>query len=173
MKRDSIAPGSGGGSNVFVIESNRVRKIEEIPPDDDLLTTTSAYIDPSKPLDQLGEMFLGCSWSLQNWIGDVKPDPGYIPLTVVTTGNPFFANYQQHNTGVFSFYDDLTVRPGDPKYQEDAITMIDSGRVSYTIMGYHSTLMRDPLVIDPKTPAPVPSHEDRLKMCSMQIKCES
>jgi hypothetical protein len=33
--------------------------------------------------------------------------------------------------------------------------------------------MRDPLVIDPKTPAPVLSHEDRLKMCSMQIKCES
>jgi hypothetical protein len=36
-------------------------------------------------------------------IRDVKPDPGYIPLTVVTTVHPFFADYQQHNTGVFSF----------------------------------------------------------------------
>lgn len=82
----------------------------------------------------------------------------------MTTGNPFFADYQQHNTGVFSFYDDLTIRPEDRGY-EGGITMIDSGKIPYAIMGYHSTPSTDPLVIDPKaTPAPVPSHQDRLKM---------
>lgn len=174
LTRTPINPPSGGGSKVFVIESNRVRHIEEISPDDDLLTSTSAYIDPSKPLDQQGEIFLGCSWSLQDWIKSATPDPSsYIPLTVVTTGNPFFADYQQHNTGVFSFYDDLTAKPGDAEYQENAITMIDSGKISYTIMGFHSTPSSDPLVIDPKTtPQPVPSHQDRLKMCSMEMNHE-
>lgn len=94
LERDSFEygdpPPPGIGSKVFVIESNRVRHIEEIPPDDDLLTSTSAYIDPSRPLDEQRKMFLGCSWSLKDWIKDVAPSRSsrYIPLTVVTTGNP-------------------------------------------------------------------------------------
>lgn len=85
LKRDPFEyrDPSGIGSKVFVIESNRVRHIQEIPPDDDLLTSTSACIDPSRPLDEQGEMFLGCSWSLQDWLTDVAPrSSSYIPLTL-------------------------------------------------------------------------------------------
>ncbi|KAF3393216.1 hypothetical protein DPV78_010081 [Talaromyces pinophilus] len=109
LKRDGFEYGDpsppGIGSEVFVIERNHVRQVQETPPDDDLLTSTSVYIDPSRPLDDQGEMFLGCSWPLKDWIKDVAPSrsSSYIPLTVVTTGSPFFADYQQHNTGVFSF----------------------------------------------------------------------
>ncbi|GAM41844.1 hypothetical protein TCE0_042r15282 [Talaromyces pinophilus] len=77
LKRDGFEYGDpsppGIGSEVFVIERNHVRQVQETPPDDDLLTSTSAYIDPSRPLDDQGEMFLGCSWPLKDWIKDVAP----------------------------------------------------------------------------------------------------
>ncbi|KAL1878934.1 hypothetical protein Plec18167_004229 [Paecilomyces lecythidis] len=158
---------------VFVVESNLVRSIDQIPPTDDLLATTSPYVDPSIPLEQQGEMFLGRTVALHDWDGDVKTDPlatGYIPLTVMRTANPYFADYQQHNSSVFSFFDDLVVKPGDVDYEENAIKQLMRGNVSYTILGYHSTSTRDPLVIDPKTPSPIPTHEERLKTCFMEMK---
>lgn len=52
LKRDGFEYGDpsppGIGSEVFVIERNHVRQVQETPPDDDLLTSTSAYIDPPK-----------------------------------------------------------------------------------------------------------------------------
>jgi hypothetical protein len=136
---------------LFVVESNLVRGINSIPPMEDIDATASPYFDPHMPLDRQGKSFLGQTFRLSDWQGDTSGAPldhNHVPLTVLRTANPYFADYQLHNSSVFSFYDDLTIKPGDHGFKSDNLLYITDGEISYTVIGYHSVPSRDPLSIN-------------------------
>jgi hypothetical protein len=152
----------------FVVDSNVVRHIEDFNLNEDLTTSASPYVDPTIPLAQQGQMFIGRTVSLPGLDNGITART--VPLTVATTGNPYFADFQPHNANVFSFFDDLVSAPRDFSYEDGRLTWIFRGTLSYTIFGYHSSFDMDPLTILPSTPAPVPTHEERLDTCFMALK---
>lgn len=71
---------------------------------------------------------LGVSFPLAGW---TERAPSEMFLTAVAPANPLFSSYLAHNLGVFSWYDDLTG--------------IDSGTLSYFVLGWYSDPAQDVL----------------------------
>lgn len=79
------------------------------------------------------------------------------PITVNQNGNPYFADYQPQNAGVFSFFDDLSVSGG---YK------FTNASISYSVIGYHDDELGDPLNLDVyinQSPA------EKLAACQMKL----
>ena len=133
--------GSGDPAlEVFLVESNKIRNVNEvIAAGDDLETAASPFLDPKRATeDQLRTVLGRVSHLTSNWNpGDggansqaAAADEGYLsPLSVFDTGNTLFADYMPHNAAVFTLHDDLTWggrRPGS----------IESATVSYVVYGF-------------------------------------
>ncbi|KAI9749955.1 MAG: 40S ribosomal protein S28, partial [Chaenotheca gracillima] len=146
-------------NDLFVVESDITRHIDDIDASEDLEVTASPFIDYSLPLNQQGQVFLGRSTKFADWTGDLKGTPANsVPLTVSRAANPFFADYQPQNAGVFSFFDDLSVGDG---------SQIVNAKISYVVVGYHTNQATDPLAIpDALDQSPI----DRLKACLLNVK---
>ncbi|MCJ1256561.1 hypothetical protein MMC24_004383 [Lignoscripta atroalba] len=147
-------------SDLFIVESDIRRRIQDIPASEDLEVTSSPYIDDG-PNDYVpGQSFLGRSCRLDQWDSSMgKTQANTVSLTVSRATNPYFADYQPSNCGVFSFFDDLTEPLSGNKYT--------NANVSYVIIGYHANESVDPLD-DPKGFSR--SRMDRLRSCLMDIK---
>ncbi|KAI3580737.1 hypothetical protein IWW34DRAFT_691963 [Fusarium oxysporum f. sp. albedinis] len=154
---------SGSGvSKSFIVESNRVRNIN----DDDLRAIirpdveniTSAFVDPRMPLSRQSEVFLGKSSALF----DYKNDTSAIyrrPFTISEAGNEFFADYQPHNTSVFSFF--------------DPVPSNSTATYTYMVVGFHQNLIDDPLAMfDSMEEDKRPKYAHLLKACQMSLNPE-
>ena len=130
-------------------------------PIEDVEVTTSPYIDPSQPINQQSQVFLGHASRLQDWSGDGPNPPEPMQITVSQPHNPFFADYQPQNCAVLSFYDDLAIlnSAGTP------ISHYTEAAVSYTVMGYHVTNTADPLYVASSSQ----SLADRLAACNLAV----
>ena len=140
-----------------------IRNIKDIPATEDVEVTASPYIDPSMPANQQSQTYLGRCSLWENWDGDHYPINNLTKITVNRIANPYFADYQPQNAGVFSFFDDLTVPQGG-RFGSDYKFV--SGSISYTVMGYHDDEFNDPLYIDVfinQTPA------EKLAACQMEV----
>ena len=79
----------------------------------------------------------------------------------MSMANPYFPEYQSHNPGIVSFFDDLTVAlsPGK-RYSQCS--------VSYTVLRYHIPDRTDPLYVD-ATSIEDQTFADRLSHCSFSV----
>ena len=151
--------GKNARKTVFVVESNQIRRLQDIPASEDVEITSCPVIDYNQQNLQ-GQSVLGRSYAMQDW-----PQSGqkYISsLTAVRTANPYFADFQTQNGSVFSFFDNLAVSYNNSQWQ------LANAQISYSIIGYYP----NPLQVDPLAMPLVPSQtpQDRLDACQMQLK---
>lgn len=100
-------------------------------------------------------MFIGGKSAAGNW---VEPDEAGErgPLTVLTSSNPLFADYQPHNSNVFSMLDHFEYGPEKKQ--------LTKGTASYYVLGWHSSLAFDILNTLPLAPL-----KDRLRSHHMTL----
>lgn len=118
---------------VFIVESDRVRDITEFALDADVEIEATPFLDPTLPLAQQGEAFIG--WATRNLPSyeqyktehRSRTDGHHVPLTVMSTSNIYLPDYQPHHGGVFSVHDDLS-----------DLKTSDQAQVSYFVMGFYA-----------------------------------
>ncbi|KAK0713176.1 hypothetical protein B0T26DRAFT_804057 [Lasiosphaeria miniovina] len=127
---------------VWIVESNRVRTLDDADftaGGADIDVSTSPGMDPGQPLDVQHKLFIGRSAKLDASFRS-GPEQSYLKkLNVMENGHEFFADYQPHNMGVFSFFDNL-----------DGAQDVT---VDYTVVGFHSRVADDPLAVSGTPPA--------------------
>lgn len=124
--------------DAWVIESDRLRTMDEFSGDVDLETDVSPYVvyDPNAAEDNLlysqAEKYIGYKSSLKNWS---ETNPAHVPLTSFDSSNPVFADYTIHNPNVFSIKDNFEYAPN--QYLTYALC-------DYIAVGWHSSTTDDP-----------------------------
>jgi hypothetical protein len=134
----------------FAIESNRIRKIADFGPEEDVETEAAPFLDlaDNKGAHEQDDTFMGYKTDLEGWTEGFIPGSEenrgkyHSPLTVVNSSNPLFPDYQPHNPNVFSFHDDLTYLKGDKRLT------LKHAEVSYLVFGYYSDEKHDPFFVD-------------------------
>lgn len=143
----------------WIVESNRVRKVQDVPDDVDLEVDVSPFVcddptsDPNNVLENQAEIFIGRRNEFTGWSNQAsaawkeeqkdtpppaKPDPNFIDLTVLGSSNPLFPDYVPHNGGVFSIVDSFEYRAsnGDEKHLIEA-------DADYFLVGWNSLARHD------------------------------
>lgn len=152
-----------GRVRAWIVESDRLRKVEELSTDIlgdpdraldiDLETDVAPFVaysgaDPQNDrtiLDQQAENYLGARTLLENWHeqkgthGASTSGTTFVDLSVMNSSNPLFADYAPHNGNVFSIKDNLYC--GNGRY-------LESATCDYVVLGWHSDPNDDPLWSD-------------------------
>ncbi|KAI1114239.1 hypothetical protein F5Y14DRAFT_188260 [Nemania sp. NC0429] len=148
-------------SEIFVLESDRIRNIKEKELRDvDVENLTCAFIDKNLTAAQQTEAFIGLKSTLRNY--EPRPNaPSRIPFTIIESANELFADYQPHNTSVFSIHDDLGFGT------ENEIT---EANLNYFIVGFHGRSGDDPLTIAEEVKShEKPTYAQLLQSCLMEV----
>ncbi|KAH8654011.1 hypothetical protein BGZ60DRAFT_496363 [Tricladium varicosporioides] len=129
--------------DAWVIESDRLQKVEDLPGDIDLETEVTPFLAyDSNPdssiagslLHAQAEKYIGYrSPSLVKQVYSETSTPR-VPLSVMNSSNPVFADYTIHNPNVFSMKDNFEY---DGKYLTYALC-------DYIVVGWHSSLADSP-----------------------------
>ena len=139
----------------WVIESDRLSKIEDLDVSVDLETDITPFVAYSNDADtnsdilnNQAENYIGLKTPLATWKENTTAQR--VQLTVMNTSNPLFADYAIHNPNVFSTKDNFmygTDKNGNPLY-------LNSATCDYIIVGWHSAQGDDPLgvIADPAAP---------------------
>lgn len=94
----------------FIVESDVLRKVDDLPEDVDIEADVAPFVyynqsmtgSKDSIIDQQATMFIGRTSSLDNkWVENSDPKTT-IDLNVMQSSNPYFVDYQHHNTSVFS-----------------------------------------------------------------------
>lgn len=146
----------------WIIESDRLREINDLGDDVDLQTDVTPFVAYSGDsdnqedlLDKQAEKYIGLKQDLPGWKESVS-DRDRIQLTLMNSSNPLFADYTPHNPNVFSIKDNFFLgREGDrPKY-------LTSATCDYFVCGWHHKESDDPLCAE-KNKTAQKSLSDRL-----------
>ncbi|KAK6511889.1 hypothetical protein TWF481_000793 [Arthrobotrys musiformis] len=152
----------------FVVESDSIREIEDFGTAEDVETEAAPFLDPDKPTGKQGTTFLGQKFRLEDWDPNrhTRRGPGN-PLTVVSSSNSLFPDYQPHNAHVFSIHDDLTYTAKD-----GTVKTLHTAQVSYLIFGFYANERLDPFHFDPYYAKilSAPSHKTILEKCFMELQ---
>lgn len=160
----SIAPSTADIPKVeaWVIESDRLRRIDELHEDIDLQTDVSPFMDVNiQSLDVDGhkrekspesgrgsgignvsisdqaEIFIGCKTPLSEWNEDGQAKR--VKLHVLASSNPLFADYQPHNGNVFSMLDNFGYNQvKDQNGRVISRDRLDKATADYYVIGWHS-----------------------------------
>ncbi|KAJ5682773.1 hypothetical protein N7462_005938 [Penicillium macrosclerotiorum] len=125
----------------FVVESNRVRRLDRDELDQlDLDTEAAPFIDRDSGTHAQHGVLLGAKYPLQDW-AEVPENQYHSPLTIADAANPLFADFQHHCMNVFAIHDDLSY------FDEarNAWRTLDDATVSYLVVGFHAESQYDPL----------------------------
>jgi hypothetical protein len=125
-----------------VIESDRVYHLEDLPLGTDLQVEVSPFVkavrsNNTSQVTQQAEIFIGHKKWYSKWteVGDTVERTS---LSVLNASNHLFADYQPHNSNVFSIVDDFC-------YHDDNGTHKLSGaNASYYVLGWHYHAINDP-----------------------------
>jgi hypothetical protein len=135
----------------WVVESSHLRNIDQLERDIDLQTDVSPYITPKAErnvengnevdnieIGKQAEMFLGSKWPADSWTEDgtaLKHE--HVNLDLSSSSNQLFADYQPHNSNVFSIIDTLQYQDGP------TVRRINSADISYYVIGWNSDESQD------------------------------
>jgi hypothetical protein len=123
----------------WVVESNRIRDLDEFDATTDIEVECAPYIlagDNIDPTNAQGEVFIGKKTDVREW----REGPGdFVPLSVLNSGNPLFSDYTPHNTNVFSIIDDMSYTPAD-----EPLKYLTAATASYYVIGWHADDSNDP-----------------------------
>ncbi|KOS19871.1 hypothetical protein ESCO_005589 [Escovopsis weberi] len=127
----------------WVVESDFEWSLEDIPLSMDLQTDLAPFVKGHAGgdvnIDQQAEVFIGRKTPLGKWTGqeDLSSTPPNISLMM--SGNQLFADFQMHNSNVFSVLDNFQYGSDDfPQY-------LDYAKASYYVLGWHWREDVDPL----------------------------
>jgi hypothetical protein len=129
----------------WVIESNRKFEIDELKADVDLQVDVSPYTtavddgDVTKiaiDISKQAEIFIGAKFEAKGW--KEKTGVKRVPLNVFNSSNQLFADYQPHNTNVFSMVDKVEYL--DAKNNPQRFT---HAKASYYVLGWHDDKAKD------------------------------
>lgn len=129
--------------SAWVIESDRLRTLDKLPPGTDLETEVTPFVAYQNAdagsnaglLDSQAEMYIGYKASLKGWSEDGTASR--VPLTTMNSSNPHFADYAIHNPNVFSTLDNFS-------YGKDGSQFLDTATADYIIVGWHA-VATDPM----------------------------
>ncbi|KAF5540891.1 hypothetical protein FNAPI_10412 [Fusarium napiforme] len=121
-----------------LLESNCIRALDDdelvmSASPQDLQSTTSPVMDVNAPIESQYKLLMGRSGPLDVQRQTKSRGIYKKPFNAFELGHEFFTDYQPHNMGVFSFFDDLAG--------------LDDVVVDYMIMGYHADPDEDPLFL--------------------------
>ncbi|KAI9151224.1 hypothetical protein HJFPF1_08423 [Paramyrothecium foliicola] len=130
--------------SAFIVESNRIRHFGgSIDEHFDVETEASPFIDKTVPVEKQIDVFMGMKRNFDDDWDDPEPEGKYhTPLTLLDSANPLFADFQHHNSNVFSIHDDMTWKDA-----QGNLVHSHAATVSYAIFGYHSQHSEDRVVI--------------------------
>ena len=126
--------------DAWIIESDRLRTIEDLDGSFDLETDVTPYVafdgdsGAKNVLHSQAEKYIGYRASLKNWSED--PTAARVPLTIFNSSNPYFADYTIHNPNVFSMKDNFEYETG---------MFLDQAVCDYIVVGWHSDVGDCPL----------------------------
>ncbi|KAF1950576.1 hypothetical protein CC80DRAFT_496806 [Byssothecium circinans] len=142
----------------WVVESDKLRKVDDLDSSVDLETDVTPFVayagdatTNKNILDDQAENYIGLKTPLASWTETAEAGAtDRVPLTIMNSSNPLFADYAIHNPNVFSTKDNLqygTDKDGKPLYLETAVC-------DYVVVGWHSDAIYDPLatISDPDNP---------------------
>jgi hypothetical protein len=145
---DSVSPESARPKfkeyQAWVIESDYLWKLDDIPASYDLEVDVSPFVvgvanGQDADIVQQAEVFIGRKTPLESW----KPttdDQCVENMTLLRSNNQLFADFQLHNSNVFSILDNFEYDGPDstPAY-------LDQASASYYLIGWHKDDLTDPL----------------------------
>ncbi|OIW33118.1 hypothetical protein CONLIGDRAFT_163056 [Coniochaeta ligniaria NRRL 30616] len=156
----------------WVLDSDRLSLLDDIPlttpygRDVDLQTDYSPFVKATRvnntsSLEQQAEVFVGYKTAIDEWSED--PTRPWVPMSLLNSSNQLFADYQPHNSNVFSMIDEMI-------YPDPAVTgqfqKITSATASYYVMGWHPRVTENLFYIN----APETSRSDRMGDIAMAMK---
>lgn len=148
----------------WVIESDYLWALDDIPLDYDLEVDVSPFVvgaagpGDENTIVQQAEVFIGRKTPLEEW--SEPTDAKYADISSLRSGNQFFADFQLHNTNVFSILDSFEYKgPDQEKYY------LDEATASYYLFGWHSDNSSDPLWDEDRRYA----HSQRLEAMFMTL----
>ena len=155
----------------WVIESDRLRNINDADLQNADLevdvspSTNPILFDPSNGtvVEGQAEAFIGKSTPTTSWTESAASAGNHINLNVMTSSNPLFADYQPHNSNVFSFVDNFSYTN-----TSGAAAYLTKATCDYQVIGWHSNGDQDPFTTDPRVTSP--TQASRLKDCQMALK---
>ncbi|CAJ0550011.1 Ff.00g099410.m01.CDS01 [Fusarium sp. VM40] len=124
----------------FIVESNRIRHFggHFDPSTDgtfDVETEASPFIDKKVSVEKQVDVFMGMRRNFDDDWNDPDPNGLYHSLlTLKDSANPLFADFQHHNSNIFSIHDDVSWKDSAGKIIRPA-----SATISYAVFGYHSS----------------------------------
>lgn len=130
---EAAASGSLKEFTAWILESDRLSKIDDIADDEDIQVQYAPFInavDSSTSLKEQAEVFIGKRTNAMAWSETVQQRPSdFVQLNLLGTSNEIFADYQPHCSNVFSMLDNFEYAQG--KYLTKAVA-------SYYIIGWHA-----------------------------------
>lgn len=173
---DSVFPETArtavGEFKAWIIESDRLDNIDKISTDVDIEVEYAPYVTgDGTSLAGQAENFIGLRLDAIDSKGelwkDVEDTVARVPLSVLNSSNPLFADYTPHNANVFSMLDPFDYLDGTQTAK------LDSATASYYVIGWHSNgrVEGDPFTIppDPTHPASQPTRGTRVDGCNMKF----
>jgi hypothetical protein len=153
----------------WLIESNRLHSINDADlASSDLEVDVVPFVNLNSKtgdsvVDGQAEVFVGSKTLIYPTASNAAPNPNYTNLDVLTSANPFLADYQPHNSNVFSMLDDFAYGTSNPP------SRLTEATADYQVIGWHTDEVDDPFTTD-STIHPVPSRISRLKALQMRLK---
>lgn len=124
----------------WVIESDYLWQLDDIPADYDLQVDVSPFVAGASKgevdVEAQTEVFIGRKTRLEEWKNDPNPDAPNISL--LSSGNQLFADFQLHNSNVFSMLDNF-------QYGDKPNQYLSAADASYYVIGWHGKDTADPL----------------------------
>ena len=144
----------------WVVESDRRYEIQNLGPEVDLQTDVSPFVEVTHGTEvnigEQAEIFIGRKTLAEDWVED--PNAPRVSLSLLNGGNILFADYQPHNTNVFSIIDNFSYKVSGKTHY------LDRAKASYYVIGWHPDNKDDPFN------SPQPTRAERLDACLMTFK---
>ncbi|KAK0667212.1 hypothetical protein QBC41DRAFT_279504 [Cercophora samala] len=148
-------------TEAWIVQSDRRYRIDELGQHVDLQTDVSPFMDVrnGQETDPLGnvsitdqaEIFIGSKTRVSEWKeSDDGSGDNSVKLHILASSNPLFADYQPHNSNVFSILDTFSYN----EVKDDDGNIISQDRLTkatadYYVMGWHSNVKDDILYSHP------------------------
>lgn len=125
----------------WVVESDCKHDIyKDLTEDDDMQVDVSPFVAAEEgevDIRKQAEVFIGKKTALPKW--DEAENPRGVSINLLNSSNQLFADYQPHNSNVFSMLDPFEYDDGTPTKKK-----LTKGNASYYVIGWHARRDQDP-----------------------------
>lgn len=154
----------------WIVESDRKTELTDLVASDaDVDVDASPYVDPggsgnsSIDIDKQAGVFIGRKTKVTEW-NEEGDAVSRVPLSALNSGNEYFADFQPHNSNVFSLLDTFEYEDSNGK-----LKCLSKLTANYYVVGWHSDSDHDLFDISADTNTTL---GERLKNLRMKLRNE-